>query len=147
MATKAKVLKLSEAAEWNRKVIWMEMLETAGAIPVTFYAEHIPFLRFDCEDRVMMIEVRGEYYGKTWRCWNEKPDGQAADWQDPEGGAEPEVEPAKASDPEGVAEAETEPAAKPAKTAAKTGAGKPGKAKMEAQIAADVRKATGRKAK
>ena len=72
---KAKVLKLEEAAEWNQKVIWMEMRETQGAIPVTFYAERAPFLRFNAEDRVLMIEVRVDYYGKTWRCWDRDPAG------------------------------------------------------------------------
>lgn len=72
---KAKVLKLSEAIEYNRRVIWLETRETKEVIPVTFYAEHKPFLRFDGEDRVAMIEVRPEYYGKTWRCWNLDPAG------------------------------------------------------------------------
>lgn len=79
---KARILEIGEAAEWNRKVIWMEMRETAGMMPVTFWAEKIPFLRFDCEDRTMMIEVRAEYYGKTWRCWDRRPDGQPVpDWE------------------------------------------------------------------
>lgn len=112
---KAKVLKLSEAIQYDRKVIWMEMRETAGVFPVTFYAEHVPFLRFDCEDRPLMVEVRAEYYGKTWRCWSDRPNGQPVPgWKDPEGAAEPAVN---------------------------TGAGKQAKAKMGAQIAADVRKA------
>lgn len=74
---KAKVLKLEEAAEWNQKVIWMEMREVQGAIPVTFYAERAPFLRFNAEDRVLMIEVRADYYRKTWRCWDRDPAGRA----------------------------------------------------------------------
>ena len=72
---KAKVLKLEEAIQYNRKVIWMEMRETAGVVPVTYYAEHAPFLRFDAEDRVLMIEVRADMYGKTWRCWDQDPAG------------------------------------------------------------------------
>lgn len=66
---KAMILEIGEAAEWNRKVIWMEMRETDGVIPVTYHSERRPFLRFDAEERAMMIEVRAEYYGKTWRCW------------------------------------------------------------------------------
>lgn len=78
----ARILKLNEAAEWNRKVIWMEMRETYGVIPVTYHSERMPFLRFDAEDRAMMIEVRAEYYGKTWRCWDRRPDGQPVpDWE------------------------------------------------------------------
>lgn len=72
---KAKVLKLEEAIRWNRKVIWLETREDAQVLPVTYYAEHMPFLRFDCEDRVAMIEVRAEFYGKTWRCWDRDPAG------------------------------------------------------------------------
>lgn len=72
---KAKVLKLEEAIRWNRKVIWLETREDAKVLPVTYYAEHVPFLRFDCEDRVAMIEVRAEFYGKTWRCWDRDPAG------------------------------------------------------------------------
>lgn len=72
---KARVLKLEEAIRWNRKVIWLETREDAQVLPVTYYAEHMPFLRFDCEDRVAMIEVRAEFYGKTWRCWDLDPAG------------------------------------------------------------------------
>jgi hypothetical protein len=72
---KARVLKIGEVVEYNRKVIWMELRETQGVIPVTYHAEHIPFLRFDAEDRVAMIEVRAEMYGKTWRCWDRDPAG------------------------------------------------------------------------
>ena len=72
---KVKVLKLEDAIARNRRVIWMEMRETDGVFPVTFYAEHLPFLRFDAEDRVLMIEVRADMYGKTWRCWDQDPAG------------------------------------------------------------------------
>ncbi len=72
---KARILKLAEAVEYNRKVIWLELRTEAEVLPVTYYAEHLPFLRFDCEDRVAMITVRGEYYGKTWRCWDRDPAG------------------------------------------------------------------------
>lgn len=84
---KAKVLKLEEAIQYNRKVIWMEMRETAGVVPVTYYAEHAPFLRFDAADRVAMIEVRAEYYGTTWRCWDQYPAGAQSVrlWDDQKG--------------------------------------------------------------
>ena len=79
---KAKVLKLEETFQ-HGKVIWMELRETAGVIPVAFWAEHMPFLKYDAQDRVAMIEVRAEYYGKTWRCWSMAPNGQKVpDWKD-----------------------------------------------------------------
>lgn len=84
---KARVLKAAEAAEWNRKVIWLEMRETEGVIPVTYHSERKPFLRFECEDRPARIEVRAEYYGKTWRCWSARPDGEKVpEWKDLPGG-------------------------------------------------------------
>ena len=72
---KARVLKIGEVVEYNRKVIWMELRETQGVIPVTYHAERVPFLRFDAEDRVALIEVRADMYGKTWRCWDRDPAG------------------------------------------------------------------------
>ena len=72
---KARVLKIGEVVEYNRKVIWMELRETQGVIPVTYHAERVPFLRFDAEDRVALIEVRADMYGKTWRCWDRDPGG------------------------------------------------------------------------
>lgn len=80
---KARVLKLKDAIENNRKRIWLELREMAGMLPVTYHSEQQPFLRFDCEDRVAMISVRAEYYGKTWRCWSMAPNGQRVpDWKD-----------------------------------------------------------------
>ncbi len=79
---KAKVLKLNETIQLGR-VTWLELRETAGVIPVAFWAEHLPFLKYDAQDRVAMIEVRAEYYGKTWRCWSMAPNGQKVpDWKD-----------------------------------------------------------------
>ena len=71
---KARVLKLEETFQ-HGKVIWLELRETAGVIPVAFWAEHLPFLKYDAQDRVAIIEVRAEYYGKTWRCWDRDPAG------------------------------------------------------------------------
>lgn len=80
---KARVLKLNEAIEYNRKRIWLETRETEGMLPVTYHSERRPFLRFDCENRAAMINVRAEYYGKTWRCWSAEPNGQKApNWKD-----------------------------------------------------------------
>lgn len=80
---KARVLKLEEAITYNQKVIWLELRETEGVVPVTYHSEQRPFLRFDREDLVEMISVRGEYYGKTWRCWSAAPNGQKVpNWKD-----------------------------------------------------------------
>lgn len=73
--SKARILELSEAVEYNRKVIWLELREMAGVMPVTFYVEQFPFLKFDAENRIAMITVRADYYGKTWRCWDRNPEG------------------------------------------------------------------------
>ena len=78
---KPRVLTLEEAITYDRKVMWMELRENPGqVVPVTYYAERIPFLQFDAEDRVMMISVRAEYCGKTWRCWDMVPD-RPTDWE------------------------------------------------------------------
>ena len=71
---KARVLKLEETIR-HGKVVWLELRETAGVVPVTFYTEHMPFLKYDAQDRVAMIEVRADYYRKTWRCWDQDPAG------------------------------------------------------------------------
>lgn len=75
---KARMLELSEATEYNRKVIWLELIGMDGALPVTYHSERYPFLRYDCETLIAMIEVRGEYYGETWRCWSAEPEKRAA---------------------------------------------------------------------
>ena len=71
---KAKVLKVNETIQAG-KVVWLETREAKEVIPVAFWAEHMPFLKYDAQDRVALIEVRAEYYGKTWRCWDRDPAG------------------------------------------------------------------------
>lgn len=79
---KARILEFDEVTQSGKQVVWLELREMTGAMPVTYYAEHLPFLRFDCEDRVAMITVRTDYYGKTWRCWNRFEAGKtAAEWE------------------------------------------------------------------
>lgn len=74
-----RILDLQECLHHDGRTIWMEMREMPGqVIPVAFYAEHIPYLKFDAQDRVLMISVRAEYYGTTWRCWNIRP--EKTDW-------------------------------------------------------------------
>lgn len=82
---KPRVISLEEASAYSRKVVWMELREKPGqVIPVTYYAERRPFLQFDAEDRVMMVSVRPEYCGKTWRCWDMVPE-RPTDWEPPKG--------------------------------------------------------------
>lgn len=78
----AKLLTFEEAIQWSRGVIWLEMREmNSGALPVTYYLEHAPFVRFKCDAFPATFEVRKEYYGKTWRCWSDRPDWPR-DWED-----------------------------------------------------------------
>ena len=75
-----RVLEFSEAIQYDRKVMWIEFRETPGVIPVTYYAEKKPFLKFDAEDRMAMFSVRAEWYDVTWRCWDKKP-LRPTDWE------------------------------------------------------------------
>ena len=77
-----RILTFEEAIEWNRGVIWLEMREmSSGPLPVVYNLEHAPFVRFKCDACPAEFEVRKEYYGKTWRCWNLRPDWPR-DWED-----------------------------------------------------------------
>lgn len=76
---KARVLDLQECLHHDGRRIWLETIDQGGrVIPVSFYAEHVPYLKFDAQDRVMMISVRADWYGQTWRCWSAKP--EKTDW-------------------------------------------------------------------
>ena len=75
-----RVLEFSEATQYDQKVMWIEFRETPGVIPVTYYAEQKPFLKFDAEDRMAMFSVRAEWYDVTWRCWDKKP-LRPTDWE------------------------------------------------------------------
>lgn len=70
----ARTMALEECIRHDGLKMWMELREMPGqAVPVVFYSERIPFLRFDAQDRVLMISVRADYYGTTWRCWDAEP--------------------------------------------------------------------------
>ena len=70
----ARTMALDECIRHDGVKMWMELREMPGqAVPVVFYSERIPFLRFDAQDRVLMISVRADYYGTTWRCWDADP--------------------------------------------------------------------------
>lgn len=68
-----RILDLQECVQHDGRKIWLEAIEMNGITPVCFYAERIPFLKFDAQDRVLMISVRADYYGTTWRCWDADP--------------------------------------------------------------------------
>lgn len=75
----ARTMALDECIRHDGVKMWMELREMPGqAVPVVFYSERIPFLRFDAQDRVLMISVRADYYGTTWRCWDADP--RKTDW-------------------------------------------------------------------
>ena len=70
----ARTMALDECIRHDGVKMWMELREMPGqAVPVVFYSERIPYLRFDAQDRVLMISVRADYYGTTWRCWDAEP--------------------------------------------------------------------------
>ena len=70
----ARTMALDECIRHDGVKMWMELREMPGqAVPVVYYSERIPFLRFDAQDRVLMISVRADYYGTTWRCWDADP--------------------------------------------------------------------------
>ena len=70
----ARTMALDECIRHDGVKMWMELREMPGqAVPVVYYSERIPFLRFDAQDRVLMISVRADYYGTTWRCWDVDP--------------------------------------------------------------------------
>ena len=70
----ARTMVLDECIRHDGVKMWMELREMPGqAVPVVYYSERIPFLRFDAQDRVLMISVRADYYGTTWRCWDADP--------------------------------------------------------------------------
>ena len=70
----ARTMALDECIRHDGVKMWMELWEMPGqAVPVVYYSERIPYLRFDAQDRVLMISVRADYYGTTWRCWDADP--------------------------------------------------------------------------
>lgn len=71
-----RVLSLEEAIEASGELMWMEFREGTlyGALPVSYHSERKPFLRFESESIAdTWLDVRAEYYGMTWRCFNRRP--------------------------------------------------------------------------
>ena len=73
-----RILDLQECLHHDGRKIWLEAIEMNGITPVSFYAERMPFLRFDAQDRVLMFDMRADMYGETWRCWDALP--EKTDW-------------------------------------------------------------------
>ena len=72
-----RVLTLDEVLEWWRGHVWLQMRWRPTAEPMVYSHEHMPWLifrEFNGETRVR-IQVKGEEYGKSWRCFNFMPDG------------------------------------------------------------------------
>ena len=70
---KARVLTLDEAIQWGRKSVWLQLRNATCSLEMKYALEHPPFLRFRDDKLKLEIEVRGEYYGKTWRCFDQCP--------------------------------------------------------------------------
>ncbi len=70
------VLTREQALEPWRDHLWFQMRWWSKAEPMVFMYEQMPWLifrEFNGETRVR-IQVKGEEYGKTWRCFNAMPD-------------------------------------------------------------------------
>ena len=86
MEFEQEVMTLEEAIQHDGRRVWIQMMETQTALPVTYVAEHVPFLQFGNEMLYLKITVRGEYYGKTWRCFRKEPDRYdlSREWEEAE---------------------------------------------------------------
>lgn len=79
-----RVLTLEETLDWNREHLWLEMRWWPQAAPMRYAGEHLPWLKFRefGGDRTV-VEVRGDQYGKTWRCFDICPvDENCFPWED-----------------------------------------------------------------
>ena len=68
-----KPLTVEEAAGTNDPV-WYEYYRNPIVIPAdVVYSHSIPFLEIHILGAISVISMREDAYGKTWRCWAEKP--------------------------------------------------------------------------
>ena len=85
MATKAKILPLEDAIDISRRSVWIQLRGMGCCLEVHYAAEQLPFLRFRDLAGVYTLEVRGDYYGQTWRCFDQCPVCEdELSWGDPE---------------------------------------------------------------
>lgn len=72
--SKARILTLDEALEWNRETVWLQMRWWKAAQQVHYETEHSPWLQFrGVGEPGTTISVKGKEYGKTWRCFDVFP--------------------------------------------------------------------------
>lgn len=78
-----KPLTVEEAAGTNEPV-WYEYYKHPIAIPAdVVYSHSAPFLEVHKLGSPSILSMREDAYGKTWRCWAEKPteeERKAAEW-------------------------------------------------------------------
>lgn len=78
-----KPLTVEEAAGTNEPV-WYEYYKHPIAIPAdVVYSHSVPFLEVHKLGSLSILSMREDAYGKTWRCWAEKPtdaERKAAEW-------------------------------------------------------------------
>lgn len=68
-----KPLTVEEAAGTNEPV-WYEYYKHPIVIPAdVVYSHSVPFLEIHKLGAISVISMREDVYGKTWRCWAEKP--------------------------------------------------------------------------
>lgn len=68
-----KPLTVEEAAGTNEPV-WYEYYKHPIAIPAdVVYSHSAPFLEVHKLGAISVLSMREDSYGKTWRCWAEKP--------------------------------------------------------------------------
>ena len=67
-----KVMKFEDVMQWDR-VVFLQCREMSCSVPMFFMGEHQPFLRYRGDGIHLDVEVRAEYYGKTWRCFDSCP--------------------------------------------------------------------------
>lgn len=79
-----KPMKVEEAAGTNDPV-WYEYYRHPIVIPAdVVYSHSAPFLEIHKLGAISVMSMREDSYGKTWRCWEEKPtdeERKAAEWE------------------------------------------------------------------
>lgn len=79
-----KPLTVEEAAGTNEPV-WYEYYKHPIVIPAdVVYSYSAPFLEIHKLGAISVMSMREDSYGKTWRCWAEKPteeERKAAEWE------------------------------------------------------------------
>lgn len=87
-----RVLTLEEALELGRDHIWLQMRWWPEAQAMRYAGENLPWLKFrEFSGERTVVTVKGEEYGKSWRCFDLCPvDEKSFPWSDGKGGWVPE---------------------------------------------------------